>query len=306
MITAWQNLMQDDDHTPAPVVGEWFTVRFSPDPITGEVFNIGVVFVDDTHVCHYRLIDNANAFTCLFGDMGKANIDFLLKVLQDSFDDNHYRITPSPNVFYSQPQTASGYSIDTILDDLFRSMVSLVCRDDEDLDEDKPSNALSTKDLRKKVFGLMKKNYQSLYEKAYVPNPYEIRNPETDARMVVDMPIRYYQGLDSKTRQDYYGSIVSAAYVNHVHRIHHINYLGVTNVTNCCEMLGKKVKYALIIYLPPEDDHKFTKEVITQAENELDRCLYGLTQMRKEGYDIQIDLEPSEIRCLDRAVEFVH
>lgn len=307
MNTSWHSLISDTaNNSDSLISGEWFTVRFIPDLVAGEVFNIGVVFIDQHKDAHYRLIANADAFSCLFGDIGKANINFLLKVVDEVLKDNHYLITPSPNIIYSSLQTAQGDSTEDILDDLFDSMISLVCRNEPTLlPAEVEKGSLSTKDLRHKVFAQMKKVNSSLYEKIYNKNPYEITNPYSKKKMLIDMPIRSYAGLESQTRQDYYGSVVSAAYLSEVHRIHHINYVGATNVMNCCEQLGRKVKTALIIYLPPLDNLRFTESVLLEVENELDRCLYGLHQMTKDGYQIKIEVKESPEACLEEILDFV-
>jgi len=308
MNTSWHNLISDKANDSDELVsGEWFTVRFIPDQVAGEVFNIGVVFIDEYKDAHYRLINNADAFSCLFGEIGKANINFLLNVVDQVLSDNNYSVTPSPSIIYSSRKTAQGDSIDDILEDLFSSMISLVCRNELTeltLIESEKFN-LSTKNLRHNVFGRMKKDYETLYNKVYNKEPYEITNPYSKKKMLIDMPIRCYAGLERQKRQDYYGSIVSAAYLNEVHRIHHINYVGATNVINCCEQLGRGVKTALIIYLPPVDKHKFTESLRLQVENELDRCLYGLHQMSKDGYQIKIEVEESPEACLEEIIEFV-
>lgn len=309
MNTSWHSLIGDSEsHLDGHELqsGEWFTIRFTPDLIAGEVFNIGVVFIDQYKDSHYRLIENANAFSCLFGDIGLANINFLLRVVNDELKSNNYTLTPSPHIIYSTRQTAQGDCVEDILDDLFKTMVSLVCKNEELslILEDKPAT-LSTNTLRGKVFGRMKKDYEALYNKIHSKEPYEIMDPYSKKKMLIDMPIRHYTGLEKQKRQDYYGSVVSAAYLNEVHRIHHINYIGVTNVMNCCEMLGRDVRTALIIYLPPTDKIKFTDAVHLQAENELDRCLYSLYQMEKDGYQIKIEVKESPEECLDEIIEFV-
>ena len=315
MSTSWHSLISNKENNSNDLIsGEWFTVRFIPDHVAGEVFNIGVVFIDEYKNAHYRLINNADAFSCLFGEIGKANINFLLNVVDQVLSDNSYLVTPSSSIVYSSRKTAQGDSVNDILDDLFNSMISLVCRNEvavlthEVVDlmvvENEKFN-LSTKNLRHSVFGRMKKDYEALYNKVYNKEPYEITNPYSKKKMLIDMPIRSYGGLARQKRQDYYGSVVSAAYLNEVHRIHQINYVGATNVINCCEQLGRGVKTALVIYLPPVDYYRFTESLRRQVENELDRCLYGLHQMSKDGYQIKIEVEESPEACLEQIVEFV-
>lgn len=60
-----------------------------------------------------------------------ANIQFMLNVVDEMLSKNHYDAPPSPHIIYSERRTARGESIDEILDDLYRSMVSLVCSDDK-------------------------------------------------------------------------------------------------------------------------------------------------------------------------------
>lgn len=309
MNTSWHSLIGDSEsHFDSSELqsGEWFTIKFTPDLIAGEVFNIGVVFIDQYKDSHYRLIENADAFSCLFGDIGRANINFLLRVVSDELSSNNYTLTPSPHIYYSTRQTAQGESVEEILDDLFSTMVSLVCKHEEQflILKDKPAT-LSTNMLRDKVFGRIKKDNEVLYKKIYIKEPYEIINPYSKKKMLIDMPIRHYTGLERQKRQDYYGSVVSAAYLNEVHRIHHINYIGVTNVMNCCELLGKEVRTALIIYLPPTDNTRFIDSVRLQAENELDRCLYSLYQMEKDGYQVKIEIKESPEECFDKVIEFI-
>ncbi|WP_199506862.1 MULTISPECIES: DUF3037 domain-containing protein [unclassified Psychrobacter] len=310
MNTSWYGLIDDTIEQPSHsnlISGEWFTVRFTPDFIANEIFNIGVVFVDDDKRCHYKMIENANAFSCLFGSTGVANINFLLKIVKTELTANNYTLTPSGHIFYSHRQTAQGSSVSEILEDLFGSMVSLVCKGDTEVEpiKDTPST-LSTNKLRSKVFSQMRDKYGSLYEKVYHKEPYEITDDTTGDKIIVDMPIRHYSGVRSGTKRvEYYGSIVSAAYLDQVHRIHHINYIGATNVMNCCELLGKDVRTALIIYLPPDDSLKFTKPLRLQIENELDRCLYSLHKMESDGFNIKIEVKESPEECLEEVVEFL-
>ncbi|WP_296205696.1 DUF3037 domain-containing protein [Psychrobacter sp. UBA3962] len=304
MKTAWESLiLESNSNSKELITGEWFTVRFIPDIVANEVFNIGVVFIDQDNQFHYKLIPNANAFRCLFGERGEANINFLLRVVDEFLKNNSYFLTPSPHIKYSNRQTAQGTSIEEILNDLFDSMVSLICKKNED-ETETINSTMSTKDLRRTVFGLMKKKYPKFYNKALVDKPIKIRNPNTDKSMIVDMPIHYYHGINN-IREEYYGTIVSAAYISDVHRIHNINYLGVTNVMNCLELLGKEIKAALIVYLPPVDDLKFTEQIRDQTERELDKCLYGLRQMEKEGYQLKLEVEDSTESCFHKAIEFI-
>ncbi len=302
MNTSWHSFVQpiSDNHL---IKGEWFTVRFMPDRITGEIFNIGVVFIDDVQNCHFKLIENANAFKCLFGTSGVANIAFMLDSVRELLDNNHYLLTPSPNIIYSTPQTAQGESINEILDDLFDSMVSLVCQDDEK--EEKTTQRMGTTELRKQVFRQLYKEMNKVHDRIHQPSPYPITSRDKKKTLMVDMPIRNYRGYESTTVQEYYGTIISAGYLDPVHRRYNIDYVGCTNVTNCCEILGKDIKAGIIIYVPPLDDIDFTEAVQATINDELDKCLYSLHKMNDEGYNIDIQLIHSPEEGVKKTLEFI-
>lgn len=301
MNTSWLSLLNNSENSDL-ISGNWFTVRFMPDRISGEIFNVGVVFVDKNSKCHYRILETTDAFQCLFGISGAANIKFLLDIVDEMFANNNYTITPSPHIIYSNYQTARGESVDEILDDLYGSMVSLICRNEK---KTKKSQALGTTDLRKKVFNQIESRRKGMKDKIYNPEPFLITNNSNEKGMLVDMPISKYSLGDSRTRAEYYGTIISAAYLDDIHRRYNIDYVGCTNVTNCCEILGKDIKASIIIYVPPVDESVFTEAVQINIRNELDKCLYSLEKMNKDGYDIDIQIAHSSEECGTKVLEFV-
>lgn len=301
MNTSWLNLLNSSGSSDL-ISGSWFTVRFMPDRISGEIFNIGVVFIDKTNKCHYRILETTDAFRCLFGASGTANIKFMLDIVEEMFANNNYTVTPSPHIIYSNYQTARGESVDEILDDLYRSMVSLICRDEK---KSKKSQTLGTTQLRQKVFSQIESKRKGMKDKIYNSDPFLITNDSNEKAMLVDMPISKYSLGDFNTRAEYYGTIVSAAYLDDIHRRYNIDYVGCTNVTNCCEILGKAIKASIIIYVPPVDEIIFTEAVQINIRNELDKCLYSLEKMNKDGYDIDIQIAHSSEECGNKVLEFV-
>lgn len=301
MNTSWLSLLNSTKNSDL-ISGSWFTVRFMPDRISGEIFNIGVVFIDKNSKCHYRILETTDAFQCLFGTSGAANIKFLLDVVEEMFTNNNYTITPSPHIIYSNYQTARGESVNEILDDLYRSMVSLICKDEK---KSKKNQTIGTTQLRQKVFNQIESKRKGMKEKIYNPEPFLIKNNSNEKGMLVDMPISKYSLGNSTTRAEYYGTIVSAAYLDDIHRRYNIDYVGCTNVTNCCEILGKSIKASIIIYVPPVDDIIFTEAVQINIQNELDKCLYSLEKMNKDGFDIDIQMAHSSEECVHKVLEFV-
>lgn len=302
MNTAWMNLVNDSLSYDL-IAGEWFTVRFMPDRVSGEVFNIGVVFIDEFKQCHYKILENTDAFECLFGTKGSENINFMLDVVEEMLKSNHYSITPSPHISYSNRQTARGEGINEILNDLYSSMISLICRHDEEK-KPKKNQTLGTSVLRHKVFNQIESRSKGMKDKIYNPEPFLIKNSNNKKGMLVDMPISNYGLSNSSIRAEYYGTIVSAAYLDDIHRRYNIDYVGCTNVTNCCEILGRDIKAGIIIYVPPVDNVLFTEKVQNNIENELDKCLQSLRKMIKNGYDIDIQIAHSPEECSTRVLEF--
>lgn len=302
MNTSWMNLF-NDSLSGDLLSGEWFTIRFMPDRVSGEVFNIGVVFVDDHKKCHYRILENTDAFRCLFGAKGSENIKFMLDMVEEMLKRNNYRITPSPHISYSIQQTARGESVDEILNDLYRSMISLICTHDTEK-KPKKNQTLGTTLLRQKVFSQIESQNKGIKDKIYKPEPFLIRSNSNEKGMLVDMPISRYGLGNSNVRAEHYGTIVSAAYLDDIHRRYNIDYVGCTNVTNCCETLGKSIKAGIIIYVPPVDNDIFTEKVQLNIENELDKCLQSLEKMVKNGYDIDIQIANSPEECGTKVLEF--
>lgn len=281
----WQHLLTED--LPTSIAGEWFCVRFSPDKTTGEIFNVGVVFIDQDQQCHTKLLENTNAFECLFGSLGVANIRFLLTVVEEALADNQYNISPSPHISYSPRQTAQGDSIDEILDDLYQSMISLIVTSEQETN--KKRNNINTKDLRKRVNNFIKKQLPDTYQ--YILRKEPLLIGQGDKKISLDIPI-----VRCQISQKFYGTVVSADYLDEVHFIYNVEHIGIGNIASCCEILGKGIKAGISIYNPPLNS--LTKKHQDQREKQLDKCLHRLELLRKNGYDIDIHIDDDVEKCV--------
>ena len=304
MNTEWIKLINSSrTEIPTIINGEWFVIRFTPDLVAGEIFNIGVVFIDDFNKCHYRLLDDLNVFACMFGKKSVSNIQFMFSVIEELFSKNAFETSPSAHISYSMRQTARGFSIESILDDLYTSMISLVCSNEKVSKDSAESYTVTTAKLRKHIFNEMKTNYSFLYQKAYNEKPIRLMNPNNGRTIEVDIPINYNTGLESNLRKEYYASIISAAYINPIQRVHQLSYVGTTNILNLCELVKDDIaEVALIIYLP-EPNKYFSKANYLEAERDLDKCLYPLSHLEKE---VTIEIKRTEQDCLKTAVDFIH
>lgn len=304
MNTEWIELINNSrTEMPSIITGEWFVIRFTPDLIAGELFNIGIVFVDDFKKCHYRLLDDVDVFNCMFGRDSVSNIRFMFSIIEELLSKEEFDCMPSPHITYSIRQTARGFSVDSILDDLYNSMISLICSNDKHTKESSESFTVTTPKLRKHIFSEMKTRYKYLYEKAYNDKPIRLKNPNNGRIIEVDIPINYNSGLESNIRKEYYASIISAAYINSIQRVHQLSYVGTTNILNLCDLVKDEIaKVALIIYLP-EPNKYFSETSFLEAERDLDKCLYPLSHLEKE---VTIEIKRTEQECLKTVVDFIH
>ena len=284
----WQHLLSKDPT--ATVTGEWFCVRFSPDKTTGELFNVGVVFIDKDKKCHAKLLDSPRVFEHMFGNLGVANISFLLTVVAETLADSHYNISPSSHITYSPRQTAQGESITEILDDLYHSMISLVTLPQDD--GDKKRESINTKELRQKFASFIKKKYPD----TSILREHPILVGRGDRQMSLDIPI-----VSHSFSKEFYGTMVSADYLDEVHFFYNVEHIGVSNLASCCEILGKGIKAGISIYNPPLD----SKAQQDERDENIDKCLYRLELLRRNGHDIDIrvesDLDKSIIAPLEMA-----
>ncbi|ANB90844.1 hypothetical protein MOVS_01255 [Moraxella ovis] len=284
----WQHLLTQEQT--ATVTGEWFCVRFSPDKTTGELFNVGVVFIDKDKKCHAKLLESTSVFERLFGTLGVANIKFLLTVVAETLAENHYNVSPSSHISYGPRQTAQGDSIDEILSDLYRSMISLLESPAETVDKKRQN--INTKDLRKRVTSYIKGQLPDVYDNYLRDTPILVGQGAN--QMSLDLPLvhKYFE-------KSFYGTVVSADYLDDVYFTHNVEHVGVTNLANCCEILGRTIKAGISIYHPPLE----SQAEQAQRDERLDKCLHRLEVLRKQDYDIHIHVEPTLDKCLTTTLE---
>lgn len=282
----WQHLLIQEQ--PIPITGEWFCVRFSPDRTTGELFNVGVVFIDKDKKCHAKLLENTAIFEHLFGSVGVANIKFLLTVVAEALAENHYNVSPSSHISYSSRQTAQGESIDEILTDLYHSMISLVQLPTEETEKKRQN--INTKDLRQKVARFIKKQCPN----TNILREHPLLVSRGDRQLSLDIPI-----VNHSFSKDFYGTIVSADYLDEVHFFYNVEHIGVSNLANCCEILGKDIKSGISIYNPPLD----SKAQQDERDEKIDKCLYRLEQLRRNGHDIDIRVESNLDKSISAPLE---
>lgn len=57
---------------PLAAAGQYFVIRCTPDPFTGETLNVGICVIDPTGKRHIKVITEAGRLECLYGDSGAS------------------------------------------------------------------------------------------------------------------------------------------------------------------------------------------------------------------------------------------
>lgn len=297
------NFFDDAEIQSAPSIeGQWFTIRLIPDLVAGEIFNVGVAFLDSNAKLHFQIIPTARPFKCLFGDAGLDNFGFLLNVIRKRLTDNIIESTPSPHIVFTEPTYASGTTVDEIISSLYHTMVNLQCDDIDDGGVLLDKQPLGTEVLRKSIMGRVKKNMPMIYEQIFQKEPIHIEDPTTKSSFYLDMPIWNKRGNLFNDAPTCFGTIISTAYKTKIHRGFYLEH-GCTQIRNTCEIVGKKSKAGFIIFRAPPDTKGFTESLNAQIDNELDRTLNTLERMKKEGYPIDITITSDKNVIYEKTLE---
>lgn len=146
------------------------------------------------------------------------------------------------------------------------------------------------KDLRKRVTSFIKKQLPDTYHHFLQDGPILLGN------MSLDIPI-----VNHSLSKKFYGTVVSADFSNEVHFFYNVEHIGVSNLANCCEILGKDIKSGISIYNPPLE----SKAQQDERDEKIDKCLYRLERLRKNGHDIDIRIENDIDRSVFASLEMV-
>lgn len=201
MSAAFERLQSLETPVLAPkVAGRWFNVRYTPSAAGGEMFNVGVAYLDaERKGVQARLIENLDGFGTLFGDVFEEEVRFALDVVRSAFGQSMLD-PPFRSIVFSEPRFAAGESIQEVLNRLFAATVSFAeaKRTPASRREAAPNNGT----VRKAVFDAIRLKADLRAEQIIAPDP--IYWAVDGARRVpLDIPLRGGKFL---------GSVVSAAH----------------------------------------------------------------------------------------------
>jgi hypothetical protein len=298
----WTSLLQPKPTVDSLVKGHFFVIKFTPDAIAKEVFNLGIGFIEEgSEAIRFKLAHpSLQGFACIYGKNAVQGLRLLLQSISTALNTVGYSFPPSSQVAYTTLMPVKGLSIEAVLNSLYRDYVHM----DHFQENKKPkASILNTVDLRK---GL-KQNLKSINKTEYYQEKEIFLKSDIDSgNIALDLPIWRPQQENSLFGDEHlFASVVSADYIEKNALSFNLDYLGCSNIQNACLLTGREAKAGLFIYRPSLNE-RVTKEVVDIIDNHIEKSLYTLERLRqKEGYNIEIEVFYSEEDIYDKVATFV-
>ena len=144
----WTSLLQPKNATTSFVEGYFFVIKFTPDTVAKEVFNLGVGFIEDgDENIRFKLAHpSLKGFACIYGKNAVQGLRLLLQSISTALNTVGYSYPPSSQLTYTTLMPTKGLSVEAILDSLYRDYVHM-----DHFQEKKKSTVpvLNTRELRK-------------------------------------------------------------------------------------------------------------------------------------------------------------
>ncbi|MBI46730.1 MAG: hypothetical protein CMG91_04880 [Marinobacter sp.] len=267
------SLITHADTAGAPnVVGRYRLLRVCPDPVADEWFNVGIYFEAADGSRDYRLLENMEAFKCLYGAHGVGNLNNLLSVVADAAKAGRLNEL-GPHIRAGQEHYAAGESTDEILSQMFDTFVTLSRRQVEEAEPKERTEGLNTVDLRKIVLGEVKSKYRGLYNRSFHDKPISLADPVNDEKREYDLPIFRQPKLGNDTTR--FASIISAFVKTDINRAYHLDR-GALTLLNARDVLKQKGRSegAFFILRPHEGAPGFDEQVMRKIDDDIDTAIF--------------------------------
>ena len=298
----WTSLLQPKNATTSFVEGYFFVIKFTPDTVAKEVFNLGVGFIEDGEEnIRFKLAHpSLKGFACIYGKNAVQGLRLLLQSISTALNTVGYSYPPSSQLTYTTLMPTKGLSVEAILDSLYRDYVHM-----DHFQEKKKSTVpvLNTRELRK---GL-KQSLNNINKNEYYQEEDILLESNIDSsKIALDLPIWRPQQENSLFENDcLFATVVSADYLEKNALSFNLDYLGCSNIQKACLLTGQKAKAGLFIYRPALNE-RITQSVIDDIDSHIEKSLYTLKHLRqKEGYKIEMDVLYSEEEVYDKVAAFV-
>jgi hypothetical protein len=181
-----------------PVRGKWLNIRLKPDVFSGELFNIGVGFIDQHGTIHSQFTEDLSRLQCLFDD--RIDLDemrFLVDLAAAQYDRTTFEQIKdnsiSPQIILGETSYASGKSIASILDDFYDETVSLKAFGEEAKTRRPRFISSSNEFVRSEVFTWLREHHAMMANQIIPSNSqFVIQTSEGSSlqKHTVELPLR--------------------------------------------------------------------------------------------------------------------
>lgn len=298
----WTSLLQTKQAMNSFVKGHFFVIKYTPDIVAKEVFNLGVGFIEDGDAkVRFKLAHSSlKGFACIYGKKAVQGLRLLLQSISTALNTVGYSYPPSSQLTYTTLMPVKGLSTEMILDSLYRDHVHM-----DHFQEKKKATVpvLNTVELRK---GL-KQSLKSINKTEYYQEEDILLESDIDSgKISLDLPIWRPQQENSLFESEHlFATVVSADYIEKNALSFNLDYLGCSNIQKACLLTGQEARAGLFIYRPSLNE-RITKDVIDTIDSHIEKSLYTLKHLRqKEGYHIEMDVFYSEEEVYDKVANFV-
>lgn len=247
----WKSLLENTEQH--RVTGHYQVIKFTPNLIAQETFNIGIVFHDNEDNRHVRMLRNAKAFECLYGKDGAAQVQNMLNYAKDIAEKLGDIVTASPHLSYSAPLFTQGLTIDQILSSLYGQYINLIC-DHSDIQSNQ-RQSINTDSLRKKLFKDLLKAKPESFKDVLREEPFIIS--DGSSKVEINMPIWKDEGI---LKDNFFGTLVSADFIPEAYLGYNLDTLGAMNLQTACEISEGKSRAGFFIYCPTPDNNDISEE----------------------------------------------
>lgn len=248
---SWKSLLENTGQY--RVDGHYQVIKFTPNLMAQETFNIGIVFHDNEDNRHVRMLKNAKAFECLYGKEGASQVQNMLNYAKDITEKLGDNGNASPHLNYSAPLFTQGLTIDQILSSLYGQYIHLIC---DHLDtQSNQRQSLNTDSLRKKLFKDLCKAKPESFKDILHEDPFIIS--DGNSKVEINMPIWKDGGI---LKNSFFGTLVSADFIQEAYLGYNLDTLGAMNLQTACEISGDKSRAGFFIYCPTPDNHDISEE----------------------------------------------
>lgn len=277
------------------VHGKWFEIRLTPDPVTGELLNVGVGFIQArTRSFHFKLLESAAVFGCLYGPRGREQFEFLLTTVRQRLTTQGATGSISPHISFGPQRYAAGDSAQAVVDQMYATVVTLARRPaplDDGRAQAVAGSPRSTEKVRKRVRRAFQMRDQKGFLNYWRDTPVEVR--VDDVTHPLDCQIWMGEDLVSSRT---FASIVSSCYKDEHYRRSFLT--GAYHSLTIARAYAPRARGGFFILAP--DDAGSLSALRSTIDNEIDHTTWILGRK----FNIRADVDTSIDALKDKALAF--